>query len=497
MYYPVIKKDESLYEFNTNEGDISSIIQLKDGTIITGHYNKKKVSFYKYNFKKLTENSISTPGNVTCLCELADKSLAIGIYSPYNILLYDIREKENGKYKLIKTLEGHSGKINSIIDINDNYVASGGAGTYEIFIWNKKNNYNLQKISGHSSNINCIINLCSKDHYASCSDDKTIRIWNNLSNINTINCNNSVKQIIQLNNKKIVCVDSSRNLCIFNEKNYSNEKTISTQHSSNINKLIYLKDSRIITGSDDKLINIFDPQNYKCLNYNISFTFNNDSNVKALLQTENYQIISGDSKGFLKVWTPQNLGNYIINSKCKNMNSLFNGSLLVNNDEKEMVSNWIESNINKKFETELLYRLTRDGDTPQAFHSLCDNKGTTIIFIKNYSNGYRFGGFTTVPWKGNNTYHSDPKAFVFSLNNRKKFPIKNQNDGNAVGHYADYGPIFGGDTDIYFHSGGNWSSGEHASCNPSNYSDTVIEMLGINSSSTNFRVSDFEVWLIK
>jgi hypothetical protein len=87
--------------------------------------------------------------------------------------------------------------------------------------------------------------------------------------------------------------------------------------------------------------------------------------------------------------------------------NLFSGSLIVNNDEKAMVSDWIDSS--KYFQTELLYRLTRDGDTPQAFHSRCDGKGTTIIFIKNYSNNYRFGGFTTVPWKGNNTYHQDPK----------------------------------------------------------------------------------------
>ena len=165
--------------------------------------------------------------------------------------------------------------------------------------------------------------------------------------------------------------------------------------------------------------------------------------------------------------------------------------------EKEMIYQWIKTNINDKLTTELLYRLTRDGDTPQAFHSRCDKKGTTITFIRNYSNGYRFGGYTTVPWEGCNNYKQDPKAFVFSLNNKRKYPIKNPSDSSAVGHYSNYGPIFGGDTDIYFHSGGNWSSGNNASCNPSNYSCNVLEMVGVNSSSTNFRVSDFEGWLIK
>ena len=230
-------------------------------------------------------------------------------------------------------MEGHSGRINSIIDLNDNYLVSGGQGSYEIFIWDKKNNYNLQKLSGQSSNINCIIKLYTNNYYASCLDDKTIRIWSNLSNIRAISCNNPVKQIMQLKNKKNVCADSGRNLYIYNENNYSNERTINSEHSSNITKIIQLKDLRILTCPDDKQMKLFEPNNYKCLNYSISFTFKNDSNIKTILQTENYQIISGDSNGFLKVWTPQLFGNCLVNYIYKV--GKFNGSVIVNNDEKK------------------------------------------------------------------------------------------------------------------------------------------------------------------
>ena len=143
-----------------------------------------------------------------------------------------------------------------------------------------------------------------------------------MSNTNSFSCSNSVKQIIQLNNKKIVCVDSGRTLYIYNENNYSNEKTISSQHNSNINKLLLLKDSRIMTCSDDNRINIYEPENYKCLNYSFSFMFNNNSKVKTIFQTQNHQIISGDSNGYLKVWTPQNLGNYLINFR-DNIENIF------------------------------------------------------------------------------------------------------------------------------------------------------------------------------
>ena len=60
----------------------------------SGHYNSKKVLFYDYNFKKLNENnSITTIGYVTCLCELANKKLSVGMYSANNIILYDINGK--------------------------------------------------------------------------------------------------------------------------------------------------------------------------------------------------------------------------------------------------------------------------------------------------------------------------------------------------------------------------------------------------------------------
>ena len=165
--------------------------------------------------------------------------------------------------------------------------------------------------------------------------------------------------------------------------------------------------------------------------------FNNNSKVKTIFQTENHQIISGDSNGYLKVWTPQNLGNYLINYR-DNIENIFKYSIIVNDDEKEMVCKWIESSNNSISSTELLYRLTRDGDSAQTFHSKCDGKGTTITFVKNYSNDYRFGGYTTASWTSNSGYKTDSNAFLFSLNNRKKFPLKNTSDSCAIYHNSSY-----------------------------------------------------------
>ena len=45
----------------------------------------------------------------------------------------------------------------------------------------------------------------------------------------------------------------------------------------------------------------------------------------------------------------------------------------------------------------LLYRGSRDGWSPANFHTFCDNKGPTIIFVKT-STGRLCGGFSKIPW---------------------------------------------------------------------------------------------------
>ena len=154
-YSSEFKKNEPIFELNINNKNndtIYSIIQLKDKIIVADLYNSKKVVFYDYSFKKLTENNINKKGYITCICEVNNNRIAVGTYSPYNIVIYDISEKNNDVFKELSTLEGHQNRINSIIELNNNYIVSGGnENPYELFFWNTQN-YNLQKkLSGHQN----------------------------------------------------------------------------------------------------------------------------------------------------------------------------------------------------------------------------------------------------------------------------------------------------------------------------------------------------------
>ncbi len=103
----------------------------------------------------------------------------------------------------------------------------------------------------------------------------------------------------------------------------------------------------------------------------------------------------------------------------------------------------------------LLWRASRDGYDPAAFHRLCDGKANTVTVIKN-TNGYIFGGFTSVPWSSTGGYKTDSTAFLFSLTNPSNTPLKLKvkSPQNAVYHSC-YGPTFGSGEDLYVSSSSN------------------------------------------
>jgi len=99
----------------------------------------------------------------------------------------------------------------------------------------------------------------------------------------------------------------------------------------------------------------------------------------------------------------------------------------------------------------LLYRGTRDGFKQRDFHSKCDGKSNTLTIFKAKESKFIFGGFTSVSWESSaiDKSKSDPNAFLFSLTNKDKRPLKMKVDPNqheyAINCDSKYGPSFGGD----------------------------------------------------
>ena len=174
-------------------------------------------------------------------------------------------------------------------------------------------------------------------------------------------------------------------------------------------------------------------------------------------------------------------------------NNLKSKDILLNEEEKNMVSEWILETMKskeKKINMTLLYKLTRDGDSSSTFHSYCNSKGYTLTLIRN-TRGYRCGGFTTQSWGSRGSNVNDSNAFLFSLEFKEKYP--SYDGSNAIYDHGSYGPTFGSTTDLCIANGcfGNNSS----QCNfPYYYCGTRARAL--SGGSNNFRVNELEVYQI-
>jgi hypothetical protein len=161
-------------------------------------------------------------------------------------------------------------------------------------------------------------------------------------------------------------------------------------------------------------------------------------------------------------------------------------SIITNYEDKCMILNWIRPNVSIKLE--LLYKVSRDGDRTSIFFQKVSGKTPTLLIVKT-TGGYKFGGFTSREWIMNNNYYSDNSAFIFSINNRKKYEIKSGNSSNAI--YGCSGYIaFGGGHDFIIYDDCTRKN------NPSNFGHTYNnasnnELMG---GSNSFTVKEFEVY---
>ena len=132
---------------------------------------------------------------------------------------------------------------------------------------------------------------------------------------------------------------------------------------------------------------------------------------------------------------------YNLNNNKPNEVSLFNSKIKI---DESLIKSWLN---NRKFKTNLLFRMTEDGDSFEIFHKKCDNKGITIIFIETIE-GYRFGGYTELQWDSSNTDKDDNSTFIFSFNYNEKY--NKRNNYYSIGCNKCNGPKFGFGPQIWF-----------------------------------------------
>ena len=131
-------------------------------------------------------------------------------------------------------------------------------------------------------------------------------------------------------------------------------------------------------------------------------------------------------------------------------------NIIKNEGELALVTQRIQSNLNKSIVYNNLFFSKIDGDKASTFHQKCDKAKRTLTLIMD-NDGNRFGGFTMRSWTGTNIQKKDEKAFIFSVDKNKIYPVLP--DEVAIGCYPNFGPIFFGCQirvyDNFFKKGGS------------------------------------------
>ena len=195
----------------------------------------------------------------------------------------------------------HNDWIFKVISLTNNRIASCSRDK-TIKIWNSNHPYNLIKtLNGHTYDVKSIIQLKDKDILISGSWDNTLRKWNLLTYqcvkiIDNVWCydNNS---ILEIDNNRII-VGGNRVITIVNISNDIIEHQIENDKLYFVFSLIQLRDGNILCGCWNGLICLYDIK----LN-TLSFREEKIHNgrVCCLLNINQYQFISS-SFGEIKVW---------------------------------------------------------------------------------------------------------------------------------------------------------------------------------------------------
>ena len=230
-------------------------------------------------------------------------------------------------------------------------------------------------------------------------------------------------------------------------------------------------------------------QNQKINELEIRIKFLEEENNKMKNEIKENMIMKNEIKEIIKKEVEQQLKA----EKEKGINPIIKSKSKIINDKLfELLNTWINPFKSLKFEK--IFTASVNGDSAKDFHNNCDGKGPTVTIVKS-TNGHIFGGYVTVPFSSDGNSHYDDKAFLFSLTNNKKFPIKIKEQ--AVCHLNNWGPYIGykDNCDLAIDSGclkNNKNNNSYS--RPNSYEFNRVDLIGTNEEK--FQVIDYEVYLV-
>ena len=192
-------------------------------------------------------------------------------------------------------------KVKAIKLLSDGYLAGGGDGSFDIYIWSLKNGSVIKTLNGHTKKVNTI-ELLSNGDFASGADDKTVIIWNStFTKKFTLTAADHVNCLKQTPNGFLVGVLNGKNanLCIWSLLLTLGSSFITIDaHASNVKSVEILSNGDIATSAEDNNVKI-----WSLRTYSLKFTLTGHTgHVKALKLLPNGLLASGSDDNHIKIW---------------------------------------------------------------------------------------------------------------------------------------------------------------------------------------------------
>ena len=282
---------------------------------------------------------------------------------------------------------------------------------------------------------------------------------------------NSLKRIIADKNLTLIKEDKMVKLQIYNSLTNKNFNICLPQKEKDVNNVINILTKKV-TNLENELKFVKNENielNKKMLKY--------EDIIKNLEINFNYKL--------------NQLENKINENKIRQNNNsfdLFKNSSIVKSEDIEVILSWFDKKPNK---FNLLLDSKKDGDLNITFKEKCFNKSPTMVFVKTTDN-LRFGGFTSVTWPEDGN-KKDEESFLFSLDKKKKYKIKENQKENAIYYYQNSCFCFGSGCDLYINNKCTIANDNQVG----NGSYDLPSECELNNGKKKFKVLNYEVYYVE
>ena len=305
----IIENFNHICQINKNnfsiESSISSSIEYLSSSLIS-FYNTNYIIHPYHIFSGIVFDGKGHKSGISALIQLShsENPLITGSLDK-TIKIWESKRT----YSCIKTLEGHSRAINVLCEFHNGYVGSASSDS-TVIIWDVINFIRITTVCAHSSFVFGLIQLTDK-RIVTASDDCDVIIWSSeFKKLGKIEFAKEAFCVIEIKSddpsRKRIAVGLGDNfiwLCYVNNKYFDVvQKDPLTGHKGSVRTLATMEDGRLLSGSNDNTIKVWDVMSKLCLlTLEEHYLY-----LNSITQLRDGRVVSASFDDTVKVWNKEN-----------------------------------------------------------------------------------------------------------------------------------------------------------------------------------------------